>query len=78
MDHLMGPMAEQMWPSLGNPQLTPELKQKLVDGVLEEADRRSVDELAAQRDAMLIGLERVRAKYDDGSGRRMAAASRGA
>jgi hypothetical protein len=63
-----------MWPSLGNPELTPQLKQKIVDGVLEEADGHSVDELAAQRDAMLLGLQAVRAKYDT-SDRRIATAT---
>jgi 3-hydroxyacyl-CoA dehydrogenase len=64
MDHLMGPMAEGMWPTLGHPQMTPELEQKIVDGVLDEADGRSIDELAAQRDAMLLGLQAVRATYE--------------
>jgi 3-hydroxyacyl-CoA dehydrogenase len=59
MDHLMDPMAG-MWATLGNPELTPELKQTIVEGVLEEADGRSIDELAAERDQMLLGLERVR------------------
>jgi carnitine 3-dehydrogenase len=66
MAHLMGPLAE-MWPALGNPQLTPELEQRIVDGVLRETDGRSIDELAAQRDAMLLALRAVRARY--GSGR---------
>jgi 3-hydroxyacyl-CoA dehydrogenase len=74
MEHLMGQMASAMWPSLGNPELTPQLKQKIVDGVLEEADGHSVDELAAQRDAMLLGLQAVRAKYDT-SDRRIATAT---
>ena len=60
MDTLMSPM-EAMWATLGNPTLTPELKQKIVDGVLEEAEGRSVDELGAQRDSMLLGLQVVRA-----------------
>jgi carnitine 3-dehydrogenase len=63
METLMGPLAA-MWPVLGNPQLTPELEQKIVDGVLNEADGRSIDELAAQRDAMLLGLQSVRATYE--------------
>ena len=62
MDTLMSPM-EAMWATLGNPTLTPELKQKIVDGVLEEAEGRSVDELGAQRDSMLLGLQAVRANY---------------
>jgi 3-hydroxyacyl-CoA dehydrogenase len=64
MDHLMGPMAEGMWPTLGHPEMTPELEQKIIDGVLDEADGRSIDELAAQRDAMLLGLQAVRATYE--------------
>ncbi len=64
MDHLMGPMAEGMWPTLGHPQMTPELEQKIIDGVLQEADGRSIDELAAQRDAMLLALQAVRATYE--------------
>ncbi|MCW3014452.1 MAG: fadC6 [Solirubrobacterales bacterium] len=62
MDHLMGPMAA-MWPTLGNPEVTPELKQRIVDGVLEEAGGRSIEELAAERDGILLGLQRVRAKW---------------
>ena len=73
MDTLMGPM-QAMWASLGNPDLTPELKQKIIDGVLAEADGRSIDDLAAQRDAMLLGLKAVRAKYD-GSERQVAAST---
>lgn len=62
MDHLMEPMAA-MWGTLGDPKLTPELKQTIVDGVLAEAAGRSIDELEQQRDAMLVGLQAVRAKY---------------
>jgi hypothetical protein len=52
-----------MWRDLGHPEITPELKQKIIDGVLEEADGHSIDELEAERDAMVLGLEAVRAKY---------------
>ena len=51
------------WPALGNPEFTPELQQQIVKGVLEEADGHSIDELAAQRDAMLFGLLAVRTKH---------------
>jgi len=50
------------WPGLGNPELTPELQQQIVKGVLDEADGQSIDELAAQRDQMLFDLIAVRAK----------------
>jgi carnitine 3-dehydrogenase len=76
MDTLMDPMVS-FWGRLGNPDPTPELKQTIVEGVLQEADGHSVDELAAQRDAMLLGLEAVRAKHD-GVGRPGAAAMQGA
>jgi carnitine 3-dehydrogenase len=62
MDTLMGPMAA-MWPSLGDPAVTPALKRTIVEGVTAEANGRSIDDLAAQRDAMLLGLEAVRARY---------------
>ena len=62
MDHLMPRMAAG-WPGLGNPELTPELAQQIIKGVLEEADGRSIEELAAERDEMLFGLLAVRGDY---------------
>ena len=67
MDHLMPRMAAG-WPGLGNPELTPELEQQLVKGVLEEADGRTIDELAAERDEMLFGLIGVRAEHGSSFG----------
>jgi carnitine 3-dehydrogenase len=64
MDTLMGPLAA-MWPALGNPEATPELKQKIIDGVIVEAGGHSIDELAVERDAMLLGLLTVRARCRD-------------
>jgi carnitine 3-dehydrogenase len=61
MDTLMPRMAAA-WSALGVPELTPELKDKIVTGVLKEADGQSIDALAAQRDAMLFGLLAVRAR----------------
>src|SRR6185295_16910172 len=55
MDHLMGPL-EGMWAALGTPTMTPELKQTIVEGVLQEAAGRSVDQLAQERDEVLLGL----------------------
>jgi carnitine 3-dehydrogenase len=63
MDTLMGPM-EGMWASLGNPQMTDELKQMIIDGVTDEAGGRSIDELAAKRDAMLLGLQDLRGRHE--------------
>ena len=63
MDTLMDPMANA-WKTLGNPQMTPELKQTIVDGVLAEANGHSVDELSAERDAMLLALQATRAEHE--------------
>lgn len=61
MDTLMPRMAAG-WPGLGNPEFTPELGEKIVAGVLKEAGGKSIDELEAERDALLFGLLAVRAK----------------
>jgi carnitine 3-dehydrogenase len=63
MDTLMDPMA-RAWKALGNPEMTPALKQKIVDGVLEEVNGRSIDDLSADRDEMLLGLQGIRAGVD--------------
>src|SRR3954470_24487478 len=54
MDHLMGPL-EGMWSALGTPTVTPEVKQTIIDGVLAEANGRSVDQLSRERDEVLLG-----------------------
>ena len=50
------------WKVLGQPQLTPEVQKKLIDSVHAEVGSRSVDELAAERDEMLLGLIELRTK----------------
>jgi carnitine 3-dehydrogenase len=59
MDHLMDPLAGMM-KALGTPNITPELKQVVIDGVLREAAGRSVDQLAHDENEVLIGLLRLR------------------
>ncbi|MGA8889765.1 MAG: 3-hydroxyacyl-CoA dehydrogenase NAD-binding domain-containing protein [Pseudolabrys sp.] len=56
-----GPMTA-WWKVLGSPELTPDLQRKLIDGVHAEAGARSVDELAAERDEVLLGLLELRTK----------------
>jgi len=46
MDHLLDPLAG-MIKTLGTPDVTPELKKTIADGVLQEAGNHSVDQLAA-------------------------------
>ena len=61
MDHLMPPL-EGMMKVLGNPNITPELKQKVINGVMQEAAGRPVDELAEEENRVLIGLLKLRAE----------------
>jgi carnitine 3-dehydrogenase len=60
MEQLMDPLAAMM-KTLGNPEVTPELKQTIVEGVTREAAGRSVDELAREENEVIIGLLRLRA-----------------
>lgn len=53
---VLGPSQERRWASLGDPKLTEEVKQRIIDGVDAEAHGRSVGDLAAERDATLIRL----------------------
>jgi 3-hydroxyacyl-CoA dehydrogenase len=46
---------------LGNPDLTPEVQKKLIDSVHEEAGTRTIEELEAERDEMILGLLELRA-----------------
>ena len=48
------------WSVLGTPELTPEVRRTLIDGVLAEAGTRSLSELAAERDEVLLGLLKLR------------------
>jgi 3-hydroxyacyl-CoA dehydrogenase len=53
------------WKVLGSPVLTPELQQTLIDGVHAEVGSRSIDDLAAQRDEVLLGLLELRANSEE-------------
>jgi 3-hydroxyacyl-CoA dehydrogenase len=56
MPHLGVPQAKDWWPSLGDPELTPEVQKLIVDGVDEEATGRGIPELAAERDRCLVAI----------------------
>src|SRR5690349_6881844 len=60
MEHLMDPL-QGMMKALGTPNITPELKQTVIDGVMREAAGRSVEELAQEENKVLIGLLKLRA-----------------
>jgi 3-hydroxyacyl-CoA dehydrogenase len=61
MEHLMDPLAGMM-KTLGTPEITPQLKQTVVDAVLKEAEGRSVEELAREENSVLIGLLKLRSE----------------
>jgi 3-hydroxyacyl-CoA dehydrogenase len=65
MEHLMDPLAGMM-KALGNPQITPQLKQTIIDGVTREAANRSVDELAQEENKLIVGYLALRAKAGNG------------
>jgi 3-hydroxyacyl-CoA dehydrogenase len=56
-----GPMTA-WWKVLGSPVLTPEVQKKLIDSVHAEVGSRSIDDLAAERDEILLGLIELRTK----------------
>ncbi|MDF0498879.1 3-hydroxyacyl-CoA dehydrogenase NAD-binding domain-containing protein [Bradyrhizobium yuanmingense] len=50
----LGPSQERRWSTLGTPRLTPDICERLVQGVMAEARGRSVAELEAERDRCLL------------------------
>ena len=58
-----GPMTA-WWKTLGSPVLTPEVQKKLIDSVHAEVGSRSIAELEAQRDEVLLGLLELRTKAE--------------
>jgi hypothetical protein len=63
-DQFTGPITA-WWKVLGSPELTPEVRQKLIDGLHAEVGPRSIAELEAQRDEILLGLLDLRSKYEN-------------
>src|SRR5260370_32596820 len=55
MEHLMDPL-QGMMKALGIPNITPELKQTVIDGVAREAAGRSVQQLAQNENRAIVGL----------------------
>jgi 3-hydroxyacyl-CoA dehydrogenase len=64
MEHLSGPIAS-WWKDLGTQtEFTSQIKQIIIDGVQQEAAGRSIDQLAEERDEVLLGLLALRTKQD--------------
>lgn len=59
LDHL-GPSQVRRWADLRTPELTPELRERLVAGVDAAAHGRSIEELETERDAAILALLRAR------------------
>ena len=65
MEHLSGPVAT-WWKDLGTiTEFSPEVKQTIVNGVLKEANGRSIGELERERDSMLLELLTTRSKAEE-------------
>jgi 3-hydroxyacyl-CoA dehydrogenase len=71
-----GPMTA-WWKVLGQPVLTPEVQKKLIDSVHAEVGSRSIAELEAQRDEVLLGLLELRTKAEKAPATPKAAAPTG-
>jgi 3-hydroxyacyl-CoA dehydrogenase len=62
IEHLSGPVSD-WWKDLGMiTAFSPEIKQTIIDGVMEEAGNRSISELERERDTMLLDLLATRAR----------------
>lgn len=62
-DQFTAPMTA-WWKVLGNPVITSEVRQKVIDGVMAEVGGRTLPQLEAQRDNILLGLLALHAKFD--------------
>jgi hypothetical protein len=56
-----GPMSA-WWKTLGSPVLTPEVQKTLIDNVHAEVGSRTIEDLEAERDEILLGLLELRSK----------------
>jgi 3-hydroxyacyl-CoA dehydrogenase len=65
-EQFTGPMTA-WWKVLGQPVLTPEVQKKLIESVRAEVGSRTIDELATERDEMLLGLIELRRKVEKAS-----------
>ncbi|HZK90874.1 MAG TPA: 3-hydroxyacyl-CoA dehydrogenase NAD-binding domain-containing protein [Stellaceae bacterium] len=63
LDQFAGPMAD-WWQDLGDPVLTPELRERLAAGIADEAADRDIAQLEARRDRFLVDLLAMKAKMD--------------
>jgi 3-hydroxyacyl-CoA dehydrogenase len=65
IEHFFQQFADPMtawWKTLGSPVLTPEVQKMLIDSVHAQVGSRSIAELGAERDEILLGLLELRTK----------------
>ena len=62
-EQFTGPMTA-WWKTLGSPELTPAVRQKLIAGLREEVGSRSIAELEAERDEVLLRLLEARREVE--------------
>jgi hypothetical protein len=75
MDHLSGPST--WWKDLGTiTEFTSQIKQTIINGLLEEAGGRPLEELEGERDTMLLELFATRAKGDKAAQKAMVTGNR--
>jgi carnitine 3-dehydrogenase len=67
LDHLAGPVGT-WWADLGQPELNPKVRALLTEGVKQEAAGRSIPELEAERDEMLVNLLGLRKNASSSAG----------
>jgi carnitine 3-dehydrogenase len=63
LDHF-GPSLKSPWTRLDAPELTPELRDSVVEGCIEEAGDRSIADLVRERDQAIIAIQRALGKHD--------------
>jgi 3-hydroxyacyl-CoA dehydrogenase len=73
-EQFTGPMTA-WWKTLGSPVLTPEVQKTLIDSVHAEVGSRTVEELEAERDELLLALVELRKRPHETATVRPAAAS---
>lgn len=54
-----GPVFEGWWQTMRTPEITDDLRRQLIEGVNREAEGRSIAELAAERDRLLVEMMRM-------------------
>jgi 3-hydroxyacyl-CoA dehydrogenase len=67
IEHFFQQFAEPMaasWKALGSPMLTPEVQKILIDSVRAEVGPRTIPELEAERDEVLLGLIELRNRVE--------------